>query len=59
MTDRDKFVSDLYKNYYSTIKRNAWKVTNDEGLAEDFVQEFFLHILTKLDQYDPTRGTFK
>jgi len=59
MIERNKLVEELYRDYYASIKHNAWKVTNDEGLAEDFVQEFFVWLLQHLDNFDPKRGTFK
>lgn len=39
----------VYKKYYGPLLNNAFKKTNDVGLAEDLVQEVFLQLYTKKD----------
>lgn len=46
----------LYDNYSSALYGIILRVINDEIQAEDVMQEVFLKIWRKINDYDPSRG---
>lgn len=57
LMDRDKkALSLLYENYSSTLYGVAYKITNDQALAEDALQESFIKIWKNSHKYDPKKA---
>ena len=48
-----------YARHAEHVRRAAFAVTRDRGLAEDVTQEVFLALWAKPERYDPRRGTLK
>jgi RNA polymerase sigma-70 factor, ECF subfamily len=46
----------LFRRYARLIHSIGKKILRDQGEAEDFVQEFFLHIFRKAHLYDESKG---
>lgn len=46
----------LYDNYSSALYGIIYRIVNDEIQAEDVMQEVFLKIWRKINDYDSTRG---
>ena len=46
----------LYDNYSSALYGIIYRIVNDEIQAEDVMQEVFLKIWRKINDYDPSRG---
>ena len=47
----------LYDQYAGAVYATARRLTNDRGLAEDVVQETFLALWNRADQFDPAVGS--
>jgi RNA polymerase sigma-70 factor (ECF subfamily) len=47
----------LYDRYAGAVYATARRLTTDRGLAEDVVQETFLALWNRAEQYDPTMGS--
>jgi len=47
----------LYDQYAGAVYATARRLTNDRGLAEDVVQETFLALWNRADQFDPKLGS--
>ncbi len=57
LLERDeKAISLLYDHYADTLYGVALKVTNDEAIAKDALQESFVKIWKKADTYDPKKA---
>ena len=53
----DKAVFDyLYGNYAAVLMYTINKIVNDSQIAEDLLQEVFVSIWTKIDQYDACKS---
>ncbi|MCV6631481.1 MAG: RNA polymerase sigma factor [Flavobacteriaceae bacterium] len=52
----EKAISLLYDHYADTLFGVALKVTQDEALAQDVLQESFVKIWKKSDTYDPKKA---
>lgn len=52
----EKAISLLYDNYADTLYGVALKVTQDEALAQDVLQESFVKIWKKGESYDPKKA---
>ncbi len=46
----------LYKQYAASMLGVIYKITGDMHTAEDVLQEVFIKIWSKIDQYDPCKG---
>ena len=47
----------LYDRYAGAVYATARRLTTDRGLAEDVVQETFLALWNRAEQYDPAMGS--
>lgn len=47
----------LYDRYAGAVYATARRLTTDRGLAEDVVQETFLALWNRAEQFDPTMGS--
>lgn len=47
----------LYDNYAATLYGVLRKITRDEELAQDVLQEAFVKIWNNISKYDPNKGT--
>ena len=47
----------LYDRYSGAVYATSRRLTTDRGLAEDVVQETFLALWNRAEQYDPTMGS--
>jgi RNA polymerase sigma-70 factor (ECF subfamily) len=47
----------LYDQYAGAVYATARRLTSDRGLAEDVVQETFLALWNRAEQFDPTMGS--
>jgi len=47
----------LYDRYSGAVYATARRLTTDRGLAEDVVQETFLALWNRAEQYDPAMGS--
>lgn len=45
----------LVRFYYVQAVRTSYVITRDKAIAEDIVQEAFLHVYDRIDQFDDTR----
>lgn len=52
-------LSVLFDRHYRLVFSVALRILRDHGEAEDLMQEVFLEIYKKVDNYDATRGTAK
>jgi RNA polymerase sigma-70 factor (ECF subfamily) len=50
-------LSQLYDRYAGAVYATARRLTSDRGLAEDVVQETFLALWNRAEQYDPGMGS--
>ncbi|GGD43525.1 RNA polymerase sigma factor [Muriicola marianensis] len=48
----------LYDKYSGALYGVVLRMCREQGLAEDLLQEIFLTIWEKIDQYDPAKGKF-
>jgi RNA polymerase sigma-70 factor (ECF subfamily) len=48
----------LYDKYSGALFGVVLRICRDRGMAEDLLQEIFLTIWEKIDQYDPSKGRF-
>ncbi|MGH9276772.1 MAG: RNA polymerase sigma factor [Acidimicrobiales bacterium] len=55
--DRDDAMRELYRRYEGRIYGLGVKLLGDTSLAEELVQETFVRIWRKAEQYDPSKGT--
>jgi RNA polymerase sigma-70 factor (ECF subfamily) len=55
----DRALAALYDQYAPYVHRLAWRVTRDRSTAEDVVQEVFVHLWTKADQFDQALGSLR
>jgi RNA polymerase sigma-70 factor (ECF subfamily) len=49
----------LFDRFYRLVLKIALKILRDPGEAEDVMQEIFLEIFNKADQFNPARGSPK
>jgi RNA polymerase sigma-70 factor (ECF subfamily) len=56
---RGEALAALFDRYGRLIFRVARKILHDQSEAEDLMQEIFLEVFRKADQYDPAKGTVK
>jgi RNA polymerase sigma-70 factor (ECF subfamily) len=54
--DEDAFAA-LYRKHRDTVYRFALLRTGSAAAAADVTQEAFLHLITRPEQYDPSRGS--
>jgi len=52
-------LSILFDRHYRLVFSVAIRILHDHGEAEDLMQEVFLDVLRKIDQYDPVKGSAK
>ena len=52
-------LSILFDRHYRLVFSVAIRIIRDHGEAEDLMQEVFLDVLRKIDQYDPAKGSAK
>jgi RNA polymerase sigma-70 factor, ECF subfamily len=52
-------IEQLFDQYFRLVLSIALKILRDDGEAEDLMQEVFLEVFRKIDQYDPERGSLK
>jgi RNA polymerase sigma-70 factor (ECF subfamily) len=52
-------LSVLFDRHYRLVFSVAIRILRDHGEAEDLMQEVFLDILRKVDQFDPAKGSAK
>ena len=52
-------LSILFDRHYRLVFSVAIRILHDHGEAEDLIQEVFLDVLRKIDQYDPVKGSAK
>jgi RNA polymerase sigma-70 factor (ECF subfamily) len=55
--DRDASLRELYRRYEGRLYGLGVKLLGDPSLAEELVQETFVRLWRKADQYDPDKGT--
>lgn len=55
--DRDEAMRELYHRYEGRLYGLGVKLLGDPSLAEELVQETFVRIWRKAEQYDPSKGT--
>lgn len=55
--DRQAAMQELYRRYEGRLYGLGIKLLGDPSLAEELVQETFVRLWRKADQYDPTKGT--
>lgn len=48
--------SSLYENYSAALYGTVFRIVNDEGVAEEVLQDAFLKIWDKIDFYDSAKG---
>lgn len=51
-------MSQLYQRYADLVYSIAYRVLGDQASAEECLQDVFLRIWQRIDQYDAERGTF-
>jgi len=49
----------LFDRFHRLVLKVALKILRDAGEAEDVMQEIFLEIFNKADQFDPVKGSTK
>src|SRR5437764_610428 len=49
----------LFDRFYRLVLSVALRILRDRGEAEDLMQDVFLEIFNKADQYDPAKGSPK
>ena len=54
----ERAFSELYDMYSGAIYHVVLRMTKDEDLSQDLLQETFLSIWHKASQYDPQKGRF-
>ena len=52
-------LSVLFDRYYRLVFSVAIRILRDHGEAEDLMQDVFLDVFHKVDQYDPAKGSAK
>jgi RNA polymerase sigma-70 factor (ECF subfamily) len=52
-------LAELYRRHGGAVLGLSRRVLGDEGLAEDIVQDVFLHLWNHPDRFDPERGTLR
>jgi RNA polymerase sigma-70 factor, ECF subfamily len=52
-------MEELFDQYFRLVLSIALRVLRDNGEAEDLMQEVFLEVFRKIDQYDRQRGSVK
>ncbi|MFN8009255.1 MAG: sigma-70 family RNA polymerase sigma factor [Terriglobia bacterium] len=52
-------LSVLFDRHYRLVFSVAIRILHDHGEAEDLMQEVFLEILRKIEQYNPAKGSAK
>jgi RNA polymerase sigma-70 factor, ECF subfamily len=52
-------LSVLFDRHYRLVFSVALRILRDHGEAEDLMQEVFLEIYRKIDQFDPSKGSSK
>jgi RNA polymerase sigma-70 factor, ECF subfamily len=52
-------LSVLFDRHYRLVFSVALRILRDHGEAEDLMQEVFLEIFQKIDQFDPAKGSAK
>lgn len=45
MKKDEQFLTELYQKYYALMELFAFDVVQDKGIAEDMVQESFIHLI--------------
>lgn len=50
-------LAELYDRHAGAVHGAAYRLTSDRGLAEDIVQETFLALWNRAEQFDPSRGS--
>lgn len=56
-TDDKEALGLLFRRYARLVQSIGKRILHDSGEAEDFVQEFFLHLFRKAHLYDASKGT--
>lgn len=51
-------IAAVYDRYGQLVYSLLVRITRDQSLAEDLVQELFLRVWNRSREYDPNRGTF-
>src|SRR5437762_2245044 len=49
----------LFDRFHRLVLKVALRILRDRGEAEDVMQDIFLEIYNKADQFDPARGSTK
>jgi RNA polymerase sigma-70 factor (ECF subfamily) len=49
----------LFDRFYRLILKVALRILRDAGEAEDLMQDVFLEIFGKADQFDPAKGSVR
>jgi RNA polymerase sigma-70 factor, ECF subfamily len=49
----------LFDRFYRLVLKVALRILRDRGEAEDLMQDVFLEIFNKADQFDPAKGRVK
>ena len=49
----------LFDRFYRLVLKVALRILRDRGEAEDLMQDVFLEIFNKADQFDPAKGSPK
>ena len=52
-------LSVLFDRHYRLVFSVAIRILHDHGEAEDLMQEVFIDVLRKIDQFDPAKGSAK
>lgn len=52
-------LSILFDRHYRLVFSVAIRILRDHGEAEDLMQDVFLDVFRKIEQYDPTKGSAK
>lgn len=59
LKDRDKnAMAYLYDKYSAALLGVASRIIKDDDISEEVLQDVFMKIWNKIDQYDPSRGRF-